>query len=159
MPTRRASPPPNAIPSTDPPAVPGEVADRLHSAAIHLLRRVRREDEKSGVTAPRLSALSVLVFGGPRTLGELAQAEHVRPPTMSRVVDALEQQKLVVRESVPGDARRTMLRATPRAEAILREGRARRVEMLAEAVAALPERERLALGRAVATIEKVIARL
>jgi hypothetical protein len=65
-------------------------ADRLHSAAIHLLRRLRREDAKSGLSAPRLSALSVLVFGGPLTLGELANAEQVRPPTMTRLVTALE---------------------------------------------------------------------
>ena len=46
-----------------------EVADRLHSAAIHLLRRVRRTDAQTGVPAAQLSALSVLM-GGPRTLGE-----------------------------------------------------------------------------------------
>ena len=65
------------------------VADRLHSAAIHLLRRLRREDDASGQSAPRLSALSVLVFGGPQTIGALAAAEQVRVPTMSRVVAAL----------------------------------------------------------------------
>ena len=47
-----------------------EVADQLHSAAIHLLRKLRREDAASGLNAPRLSALSVVVFGGPLTLGD-----------------------------------------------------------------------------------------
>jgi hypothetical protein len=66
------------------------VADRVHSAAIHLLRRLRREDDRWGLSAPRLSALSVLVFGGRAlTLGELAAAEQVRPPTMTRLVSAL----------------------------------------------------------------------
>ena len=62
------------------------VADRLHSAAIHLLRRVRQQDVATGEGPARLSALSVLVFGGPKTLGELAAAEQVKPPTMSRIV-------------------------------------------------------------------------
>src|SRR5229473_2111765 len=73
-------------------------ADRLHSAAIHLLRRLRRQDDASGLTAPRLSALSVIVFSGPLTLGALATAEQVRPPTMTRLVAALEEAGLVVRE-------------------------------------------------------------
>src|SRR5512134_1777173 len=77
-----------------------QTADRLHSAAIQLLRRLRREDNRWGLSAPRLSALSVLVFGGrPLTLGELANAEQVRPPTMTRLVSALESQGLVSRAS------------------------------------------------------------
>src|SRR5919204_601997 len=67
-----------------------EAADRLHSASIHVLRRVAREDAASGLSAARLSALSVLVFGGPRTLGELAAAERVRPPTITSIVRGLE---------------------------------------------------------------------
>src|SRR5919199_1393233 len=82
---------------------PARVADRLHSAAVHLLRLLRREDARSGLSAPRLSALSVLVFGGARTLGELAAAEQVRPPTMTRLVRALEAAGLVTREGDPAD--------------------------------------------------------
>jgi DNA-binding MarR family transcriptional regulator len=133
-----------------------DLADRLHSTAIHLLRRVRREDDASGLSAPRLSALSVLVFGGPRTLGELAAAEQVRPPTMSRIVDALERQRLVARESDPGDARRTRLRATRAGEAILARGRARRVDVLATAMEALPSRDRATLARAVDVLARVV---
>src|ERR671933_1067936 len=84
--------------ANDPAASIVATADRLHSAAIHLLRRVRRQDDASGLTAPRLSALSVIVFGGPLTLGALAAAEQVRPPTMTRIVQALEEAGLVVRE-------------------------------------------------------------
>ena len=83
---------------------PDALADRLHSAAIRLLRRLRAEDAASGVSAPRLSALSVLVFAGPRTLGELAAAEQVRPPTMTRLVTALEAQGLLARTGDPADA-------------------------------------------------------
>src|SRR5580700_2207868 len=66
------------------------IADLVHGAAIRLLRFVRREDVAANLSAPQLSALSVLVFGGPQTMGALAMAEQVRPPTMSRLVDDLE---------------------------------------------------------------------
>src|SRR5438876_11141187 len=89
-----------------------DAADRFHSAAIHALRHVRREDPVTGVPAARLSALSVLVFGGPRTLGELATAEQVRPPTMTRIVQALERDGLVQRDEDPDDGRINRIRAT-----------------------------------------------
>src|ERR687885_1034111 len=89
-----------------------EAADRFHSAAIHALRHVRREDPATGLSAARLSALSVLVFGGPRTLGELAAAEQVRPPTMTTIVRALEDVGYVRRKPDPKDARVTRVSAT-----------------------------------------------
>ncbi len=91
----------------------GDVADRLHSAAIHLLRRLRREDDASGLSAPRLSALSVVVFGGPVTIGALAAAEQVRVPTMSRLVAALEADGLVRRKPDVDDGRVVRVAATP----------------------------------------------
>src|SRR4051794_5556540 len=96
-----------------PPAGPDAraVADRLHSAAIHLLRRLRVADAASGLTAPRLSALSVLVFGGPQTITSLAAAEQVRLPTMTRLVQGLEREKLVTYAPDPEDRRRVVVRA------------------------------------------------
>jgi DNA-binding MarR family transcriptional regulator len=107
------------------------VADRLHSAAIHLLRRVRRVDEESGLTAARLSALSVLVFGGPTTLGALARAEQVSAPTMSRLVSALERDGLVVREPHAEDRRAVVVEASAHGRSILERGRERRISELA----------------------------
>src|SRR5215218_8569721 len=78
-----------------------DVADRLHSAAIHLLRRLRVQDAATGVSGPRLSALSVLVFGGPRTVSALAAAEQVRVPTMTRLVQGLKREGLVTTEVDP----------------------------------------------------------
>jgi DNA-binding MarR family transcriptional regulator len=130
-------------------------AERLHSAAIHLLRRLRREDDASGLTAPRLSALSVLVFGGPTTLGGLAAAEQVRPPTMTRLVAALERLGLVVREPDPSDGRVVLVRATARARTVLEAGRARRVAALAARLAALADDERRALEAALPALERV----
>src|SRR5260370_24130753 len=87
------------------------VANRLHSAAIHLLRRVRAQDDGMGLTAPLASALSVIVFGGPLSLGALATAEQVRPPSITRIVRELEARGLVVREATPQDRRGRRARA------------------------------------------------
>src|SRR5437016_4333464 len=111
-----------------------DLADRLHSAAIHLLRRLRREDDASGLPAPQLSALSVIVFGGPVTLGALAAAEQVRPPTITRLVATLESAGLVQRELDASDRRIVRVKATARGERLLHEGRRRRVASLASAL-------------------------
>ncbi|HYH82259.1 MAG TPA: MarR family transcriptional regulator [Longimicrobium sp.] len=133
-----------------------EVADRLHSASIHLLRRVRRQDDESGVTAPHLSALSVLVFGGARTLGELAAAEQVTPPSMTRIVRNLEADGLVERQPDAADRRIVRVRATERGRAILLEGRRRRVAELAARLESLGDEELETLARAAELIERVL---
>src|SRR2546426_2476921 len=125
-----------------------ETADRLHSAAIHLLRRLRVRDRESGAGPAQLSALSVLVFGGPRSLGELADAEQVRPPTMSRIVAGLERAGLVKRRKTE-DGRRGRLEASARGTKILQEGRLRRVEALGKAPYPLSPKKAKALGQLV----------
>ncbi|HEX5936529.1 MAG TPA: MarR family transcriptional regulator [Actinomycetota bacterium] len=132
------------------------VADRLHSAAIHLLRRLRVEDDALGVSAPRLSVLSVLVFAGPRRIGELARIEQVEPPTMTRLVDGLVRDGLALREPDPDDARAVRVRATATGARTLRRGRARRVETLRRALDALPSRDLTALGDGVDVLERVL---
>ena len=134
---------------------PADVAEKLHSAAIHLLRRLRRQDVASGLTAPRLSALSVIVYGGPLTLGALAAAEQVRPPTSTRIVAALEADGLVSRTPSPDDRRVTLVRATPSGAALLHEGRRRRTAQLAAQLAALPEADRATLARAADLLESL----
>lgn len=135
-----------------------EIADRLHSAAIHLLRRLRRADTASGIPAPRLSALSVLVFGGPLTVSELAAAEQVRPPTMTRIIAALEGAKLVERQGDPTDRRIVRVRATVRGVEVLEEGRRRRIELLVRALEALPQSERDTLRRSLDSLERIVGR-
>src|SRR5260370_41378521 len=136
-----------------------ETADRLHSAAIHLLRRLRVRDRESGVGPAQLSALSVLVLGGgPRSLGELADAEQVRPPTMSRIVAGLERAGLVKRRKTE-DGRRVRLEASARGTKILQQGRLRRVESLAKALYALSEKEQKLLGQLVELMQQVIRNL
>ena len=134
----------------------GRVADRLHSAAIHLLRRLRVEDEALGISAPRLSILSVLVFAGPRRIGELARIEQVEPPTMTKLVDGLVRDRLAVREPDPDDARAVRVRATATGARTLRRGRARRVETLRSTLADLSSAELAALEDGVEVLERVL---
>ena len=135
-----------------------ELADRLHSTAIHLLRQVRIQDAASGLAPARLSALSVLVFGGAMSLNELARAEQVRPPTMSRIVDALESANLIRRTVNPRDRRAVVLEATEKGTAILWQGRKRRVKFLAKHLSRLSEQERNKIGDAIKAIQKAMAR-
>src|SRR5437588_8858753 len=134
-----------------------EAADRFHSAAIHALRHVRREDPATGVPPAQLSALSVLVFGGPRTLGELAAAEQVRAPTMTRIVQALARDGLVRREADPADGRVVRLRATAKGKRVMQRGRDRRVEKLAELLARLKVDEIAQIRKAADLVEQALA--
>jgi DNA-binding MarR family transcriptional regulator len=135
------------------------LADQLHSAAIHLLRHLRKEDDASGLSAPRLSALSVVVFGGPLTLGKLAAAEQVKPPTMTRIVTGLEKEGLVKRIGDPRDRRLTRIQATMKGQKVLTAGRARRVEKLAAAVRDLRGSELAELTRGVQLLQQIIGDL
>ena len=132
------------------------IADRLHSAAIHVLRRVRKQDAAAGEGPARLSALSVLVFGGPMTLGKLAAAEQVKPPTMSRIVSGLVDSRLAQRLTDSKDARRVRIRATPRGEHLLHEGRRRRTEYLARHLDRLTRQELDTLDAAITLLERVL---
>lgn len=136
-----------------------ELADRLHSTAIHLLRRLRRIDTKTGLSGPRLSALSVVVFGGPLTLGELATAEQVKPPTMTRLVRALEARGLVSRESDEHDGRIVRVRATAKGRKLMAQGRARRVSTLAASLRTLDVSDIMSLERGLDSFERVVRRL
>ncbi len=128
----------------------------MHSAAIHLLRRVREVDDVMGITPARASALSVLVFGGSRTLTELARAEQVTPATMSRLVSAMEGEGLVRREPDPDDARAVRLHATAKARRILERGRAERTRFLDSLFGGLTAREREIVGEAAEIVDRLV---
>jgi DNA-binding MarR family transcriptional regulator len=129
------------------------VAARLHSAAIHLLRRLRTVDDASGLTAPRLSALSVVVFGGPQSVSSLARAEQVRLPTMTRLVQGLQHDGLVTCNEDAADRRRVVVRATARGVRLLHAGRARRVEALTAQLADVKPADLKCLDRAATLLE------
>ena len=133
------------------------LAEQLHRLAIQLLRGLRVEDARSGIPPARLSALSVLVFGGPSSLGALADAEQVRPPTMSRIVDGLVGDGLATRTVDEQDARVVRIAATAKGKRLLLAGRDRRVARLSAALGALAADDRSALSDAVEPLKRAVA--
>jgi DNA-binding MarR family transcriptional regulator len=147
------------MPAAPTPTSRDDLALRLHWAAVHLLRRVRRRDVESGLTGPQLSALSVFGFGGRRTLSELAQAEQVSRPTITRLISALEAKGLVVREPDDKDRRITWVRATDRGREMMERGRAARVEQISSMLSRLEPAELETLTSSVASLERLISEL
>ncbi len=141
---------------TDPASVE-RVADRLHSAAIHLRRRLRRQDEAMGLTAARASALSVMVFGGPITLGALARAEQISAPTVTRLVAAMARDGLVRREKDPKDGRVVWLHPTAKGSRLLHDGRRRRVAALAADLATANTADQHTLAAAADILERLLS--
>jgi DNA-binding MarR family transcriptional regulator len=140
------------------PAVPDdELAARIHSASLHLLRRLAQEDRATGVSAPRLSALSVLVFGGTRTIGTLATDEGVTPPTMTRLIAAMAADGLVERLEDPADRRVVRVQATSAGRSLLLAGRDRRVATLAAMLRPLSPKERRRLDAAATIVESMLS--
>ena len=136
-----------------------ETANRLHSAAIHLLRGLRVRDRESGIGPAQLSALSVLVFGGPKSLAQLAKAEQVKPPTMSRIVAGLVRSGLAKMVTNKSDRRAVVITASPKGIELMQEARMRRVKSLAGAVSGLTTSEIALLRRAAEMIEKLSGRV
>ena len=133
-----------------------EVADRLHSAAIHLLRHARTEDSASQIGPARLSALSVLVYAGPMSLGKLAQVEQVKAPTMSRIVAGLNRSGLARIEADAGDARRIRVVATAKGERLMTHARERRIRRLAQTLGKASDTELVTLLEASELIERAL---
>jgi DNA-binding MarR family transcriptional regulator len=148
-PPTAADAPPTAVDAT-------ELAARLASLSTNLQRELGRADAGDGLTRARLSALSLLVLGGPRTLGDLAAGEHVRPPTMTRLVHAMEADGLVVREPHPTDGRSIIIRATRSGEELLGQGRAHQIAALARAIGDLDEADRARLADAADLLGQVV---
>jgi DNA-binding MarR family transcriptional regulator len=133
-----------------------EVADRMHSAAIHLLRHARKQDVLARQGPARLSALSVLVFGGPMALGQLAAAEQVKAPTMSRIVAGLKRSGLAKIEIDSKDARRIRVTATTKGKRLLQQARTRRVRLVAETLVGLRTSELDMLLKAAELMEQAV---
>jgi len=134
------------------------LADRLHSAAVRMLRRLRREDEAMGLTPARASALSIMVFGGPVTIGSLAKAEQVTPPTATRLVVGMERDGLLRREGDERDGRVVWLHPTAKGTRLLHEGRRRRVAALAGDLASLDAADRETLAAAADILDRMFTR-
>jgi len=132
-----------------------DLADRLHSTAIHLLRQVRVEDRASGIGPAQLSALSILVFGGSKSLKQLAAIEQVKPPTMVRIVQGLVEQRLATTRADKEDARKLQISATARGRSLMQRARLRRVEALARMLGEKSATERAEIANAVAILRSL----
>jgi len=132
-------------------------ASALNSGASHLLRSLRAVDRLAGLTPQRLSALSVLVFTGPCSLGSLASAEGVAGPTMTRIVDGLIDAGLAERQVHPTDGRAVLIAATGAGDALMRTAQQRRVDALTEAVAVLPAAAQRQIVSAAGLLDQVAA--
>lgn len=130
-------------------------ANALHSAALRLLRRARTADAAMDLDGPRASALSVLVFGGPLPIGQLAAAEQVSAPAITKTVTALEQAGLAERVRSSVDRRVVLVQATARGRRLLERGRAARVRMVADLLTGISEADLRTLRRAAAIIARV----
>jgi DNA-binding MarR family transcriptional regulator len=135
-----------------------DIAVRLNSVSIHLVRRARRADQSLGVPPGQLSALSVLVFGGDRTIAQLADAEQVTSPTMTRIVDGLERADLAERHPHPDDRRATLVRASRRGRRLMERGRQQRVELLSDLLAGLEDDDLVAVARAAEVLAEAMER-
>ena len=109
-----------------------------------------------GISPARASALSVLVFGGARSLRELAEAERVTPATMSKLVTALEREGLAQRYPDVTDARAIRIEATAKARQILERGRTRRLDLLERLLVDAGEDEVEAVRVAAGALERVL---
>lgn len=134
----------------------GDLAFRLNSVAIHLVRRAREADRALGVPPGQLSALSVLVFGGDRSIAELADTEQVKSPTMTRIVDGLERAGLAARRPHPQDARAVLVQATAKGRRLMERGRRQRVEVISSLLDRMPPTDVAAIEQAAVALARTL---
>jgi DNA-binding MarR family transcriptional regulator len=130
------------------------VANELNTTAIHTLRVARLTDALSGLSPERLSLLSVLVYAGPRTMTQLARAEQVTRPAITRIVGGLEADGLVARETVDDDRRSTKVSATAAGREVLEDARRRRIDGLAEVLRSASADELAQVSDALAIVRR-----
>lgn len=133
-----------------------ELAARLRLAVTRLHRRLRQQSV-GGLTPSQAAALAATERLGAPTLGELAVAEAVQPPSMTRIVAALETQGLVGRVVDPEDRRVTRVEVSPAGRVVLDQNRSLKDVFLAEQLHRLTPDEREALGELTRLVEKLAA--
>ena len=114
-----------------------ELANIVHSVSLRLLRQIRVVDGNSGLSGPRISLLSVLVFAGPLPIGRLASIEQISGPAITKLVDGLAGDGLARRVRSNTDRRIVLVEATRAGKKRLEESRARRVKAVASALSRL----------------------
>jgi DNA-binding MarR family transcriptional regulator len=132
------------------------LANALRPAVMRLARRLRQmRDDSLGLNANQLSAMAVLLNSGDLPMGELAAQEKVQPPSMTRIVNGLEERGLVTRQPDPHDRRSARVSLTEGGRQILLANRRRRDQWLAVRIAELEPEERDVLRQCVRILDKV----
>ena len=132
-----------------------DVASRVRFAVMRLSRQLRQQNEDVGVTPSGVSALSSIDRLGPVTLGRLAAIERVRPPSITKIVDRLEELGMVRREVDPADRRSSLVHLTADGSRYLTESRSRKTAYLASRLAKLPADELALLEAALPVLEQL----
>ena len=122
-----------------------ESANAFHSMCIHVLRRARESDKKTGLTPERLSILSILAFAGSKTIGQLAKLEQVTAPAISRIIKALVELNLVVRARDKHDTRVVYVQVTNKGKDIIESARRDRIANIAAEIEVLSPEQILLL--------------
>ncbi|QIZ35731.1 MarR family winged helix-turn-helix transcriptional regulator [Saccharopolyspora sp. ASAGF58] len=134
------------------------LASRLRLAVVRLNRRLRAQSADLKITLSQLSALSCLHKTGAMTPGELAAREGVQPPSMTRVIAALEDAGLVARRAHPTDGRQAIVELTEAGRARIDEEVSIRERWLDQQLVDLSEEERRVLSQAVEIIDRLASR-
>lgn len=132
-----------------------EVAAALRLVSARLNRRLRQSTDVP-ISPSALSTLSSLVNRGPLTLGQLAEMERVRPPTMTSMVSGLESRALVSRLKDPNDRRLIWLKATAEGERLIRSSRTQKNLYLARLLASLSPAELIATRLAASALGRLL---
>jgi DNA-binding MarR family transcriptional regulator len=132
-----------------------QLAAALRDSITRLNRRLRQARPMGDLTITQLSALTSLELGGALSPRELAEAERVQPPTLTKIVAKLEERGLVQRTPHPTDGRQVILGATEVGRAVVAEHKRARDEWLAKRLAALSPGERETLGRAAEILDRI----
>jgi DNA-binding MarR family transcriptional regulator len=134
----------------------GDLAPRLRMSVMRLARRLRQLDlAADGVTLSQLSALYVLQSNGPLTIGDLAAAEKVQPPTMTRLVTRLEEDGYVRRVPHPTDRRAVVVEPTAAALRLVDASRSRRTAELERRLGSLTAAERARVADVVDLLDRL----
>ncbi len=133
------------------------LASALRLSVVRLNRRLRAQRADSTITLTQLAALSTLGHHGPLTPGELAAHEKVQPPSMTRVLAALEERTLVVRRPHPSDGRQALVELTDAGRDLLAQEVRMREAWLSRRLAEITPAEHAVLVEASAVIDRLVA--
>ncbi|MEA5455893.1 MarR family transcriptional regulator [Sinomonas sp. JGH33] len=135
-----------------------DLAVELRIAVMRTARVLRTQASSDAVTSGQTTVLGLLAKRGPQTMRQLAEAERVQAPSMTRTVNALAAQGLVTRTDNPTDGRQVVVELADEGRAVLEESRRLRSAWLASRLEDLSEADRATMHRAAEILVEMCAR-